>query len=423
MTTTLLVSPDYRSHFEPLASVADLLRERGDRVVVATGEAMTPAAHDRGVEVCTVRLAPGSNDGVADRATFDRTDASALDQFVDATRSGFVATLAHQARARRHELLWRPEVVVRELLDVAARVGADRMVVDQVSLVSTLAARASGLPFVTFVPGHPTQLPVAGERYGDAIAWPQALAPDRESLVALGELAAAVDADLTAVFNSCLASCADGVAAVDSAFAVHGDVVLYRWEESLHDPLRRGRLPNGRADLGPMIDPAVGRAHRSSSERPLVVVSLGTFLAHRDDVLARCAAALRTLPVRAAIAVGPHDPAQVGAVPDDWLVVPWLPQRELLAEAEVLITHGGNGSVQEALANGTRLVVLPMSTDQPAIAADLERTGRGVALDPNALDADFVASVVADLLATPRPDPVQVDAGLALDRALFPPRV
>jgi len=40
------------------------------------------------------------------------------------------------------------------------------------------------------------------------------------------------------------------------------------------------------------------------------------------------------------------------------------------------------------------LVVLPLSTDQFAIAADLDRTGLGVSLDPNRLDPDALRSAI-----------------------------
>ena len=51
----------------------------------------------------------------------------------------------------------------------------DAIVVDHLAFSTTLALRAAGRPFTTFVPGHPTQLPVAGEVYGFPTAWPAAV--------------------------------------------------------------------------------------------------------------------------------------------------------------------------------------------------------------------------------------------------------
>jgi zeaxanthin glucosyltransferase len=116
---------------------------------------------------------------------------------------------------------------------------------------------------------------------------------------------------------------------------------------------------------------------------PIVYVSLGSFLSVRGDVLARIAAALRDLDVRVALATGSTDPAELGDIPADWLVRPFLPQVTLLGHADLAVTHGGNNSVTEAATAGVPMLVLPLSTDQFAGAAALEDAGLGLALAPN----------------------------------------
>ncbi|WP_243216560.1 glycosyltransferase [Frigoribacterium faeni] len=106
-------------------------------------------------------------------------------------------------------------------------------------------------------------------------------------------------------------------------------------------------------------------------------MSFGSFLSVRSDVLGRVAGALRTLGVRAAIALGSGAREDLGEIPSDWLVREFLPQVRLLGAASAAVTHGGNNSVTEAMTAGVPLVVLPFSTDQFAGAAALERTGFG----------------------------------------------
>ena len=120
---------------------------------------------------------------------------------------------------------------------------------------------------------------------------------------------------------------------------------------------------------------------------PFLFVSLGTFLSGRVDVLRRIVDGLRRDGRRVAIATGSTPTAQLGAVPGGWLVRPFLPQIELLGHADGVICHGGNNTVTEALSAGTPLLILPMSTDQFAIAADVERAGVGVSADPNSVAA------------------------------------
>ena len=145
-----------------------------------------------------------------------------------------------------------------------------------------------------------------------------------------------------------------------------------------------------------------------SDGRPLVVVSLGTFLSARSDVLARVAAALRQVEARVAIAIGANDPEVLGPVPADWLVRASLPQVALLEHASLLVTHGGNNSVTEALTHGVPLLVMPFSTDQFDGAAAIERHLAGVALDPNRASRPLIAGSVRGLLQSPPTTPRRI---------------
>jgi len=136
----------------------------------------------------------------------------------------------------------------------------------------------------------------------------------------------------------------------------------------------------------------------------------------RGDVLGRVAEALRGLDVRVAIAVGSSDPAELGPVPDSWLVRAFLPQVALLDGAALAVTHGGNNSVTEAMTAGVPLLVLPFSTDQFAGAAALDAAGFSISLDPNTAGADALREATVALLglgAEPRGRLSELSASLA----------
>jgi UDP:flavonoid glycosyltransferase YjiC (YdhE family) len=154
-----------------------------------------------------------------------------------------------------------------------------------------------------------------------------------------------------------------------------------------------------------------------------VYVSFGSFLSVRGDVLARVAAALRQAGLRAAIATGTTDAADLGPIPGDWLVAEYLPQVRLLASAAAAVTHGGNNSVTEAVGHGVPLLVLPFSTDQFAGAAAIERTGFGRTLDPNAASVDELAAALRDIAEPSFAGRAALAAAAAAQRAQPGPRI
>ncbi|MFL6463714.1 MAG: glycosyltransferase [Bryobacteraceae bacterium] len=63
--------------------------------------------------------------------------------------------------------------------------------------------------------------------------------------------------------------------------------------------------------------------------------------------------------------------------PGSPLVVKFAPQRELLARATLTITHAGLNTTLESLNEGVPLVAVPITSEQPAIAARIRWTGTG----------------------------------------------
>jgi zeaxanthin glucosyltransferase len=471
--TLLVISPDYASHLLPLATLATEWRDRGERVVVATGPATAAIVESFGFERVHLQLGRGSNPGVIRAEEQVAEEDASLRGFFDATRLGMVETLSYQARERLTDLMWQPVATARAVLDVVAAVQPDQIVVDHLAFSARLALVAGGVPFADVVLGHPTALPVGDEVYGCPPEWPAAFggagaarpvgdagrttdvvsnhphawfdstsvvrpgsgaesAP--EGVAGLRELCERVDASFTAEWNAALAELAPHLPPSTSAFGEHGDLLLYNYPGELADPEREHLLPphvwlgsavraepvdaevaawlaEGAtpdpvpdAESEPAVDPA-SAADQVAPAAPFVYVSFGSFLSVRSDVLGRVAEALRRVGVRAAIALGSGDRADLGEVPADWLVREFLPQVTLLDAATAAVTHGGNNSVTEAMTAGVPVVVLPFSTDQFAGAAALERTGVGVALAPNTATVDDLAEALQHVLDLPTRDP------------------
>lgn len=106
-------------------------------------------------------------------------------------------------------------------------------------------------------------------------------------------------------------------------------------------------------------------------EAPLVYASMGTLQNGLERVFQVMIDAARTRQdLQFVIVVGNKlDPAQFMNVPENVVLVTHAPQLELLKRAALCITHAGLNTVVEALAQGVPLVAIPITNDQPGVAA------------------------------------------------------
>lgn len=405
--TLLVISPDYASHLLPLATLATAWRERGEEVVVATGPATDPIVQRFGYRRVDLPLGRGANAGIIRTAQQQAEEAASLEGFFDATRHGMIPTLLYQARERLTDLMWQPEDRACATLAVIEDVAPDAILVDHLAFSARLALHTAGISYGDVVLGHPSALPVAGEVYGFPPAWPAAFAPTTDEQRALRDVCVEVSERFTAQWNEVAARLDSNAPGVEDAFAAHGERVLYNYPGEL--ARTDGRVLPPHVFLG-----STRRAEPEDDEvaawlaagEPFVYVSFGSFLSVRGDVLARVAEALRRIGIRAAISTGATDAAELGPLPQSWLVREYLPQVRLLDHATAAVTHGGNNSVTEAVGAGVPLLVLPFSTDQFAGAAAIERENAGRALDPNAAGVEDLARALSELL-----DPVWTGRG------------
>lgn len=387
--TLLIISPDYASHLLPLATLGTAWRDRGERVVVATGPATAAIVESFGYERVNLQLGKGSNPGVIKAEDQPKGEDDALRGFFDATRRGMVETLAFQAEARLSDLMWEPVRQARAVQQIVADLQPDQVIVDHLAFSARVGLVAAGIAHADVVLGHPSALPVTGEVYGYPPSWPAAFTPSADRLADLRELCERVSASFTTEWNAALLELNPAATPSASAFEEHGDLLLLNYPAELSD---REAVFLGSAIREEAVDPEVEQW--LASDEPFVYVSFGSFLSVRDDVLRSVVEALEAIGMRAAVATG----NSVVEAPENWLVRPFLPQVRLLSKAAAAVTHGGNNSVTEAMHHLVPLLVLPFSTDQFAGAADLERAGFGVALAPNEATVDELADALRRVL-------------------------
>ncbi len=118
---------------------------------------------------------------------------------------------------------------------------------------------------------------------------------------------------------------------------------------------------------------------------PLVYLTLGTVFPHMTfaaDVYRLLLQALEALDVRVLLTVGhAFDLDRLGAVPERAHVERWVDHDRVFAAADVVVCHGGSGTVLGAIDAGVPMVVLPFFSDQHTNAQLVERHRLGLVVE------------------------------------------
>jgi UDP:flavonoid glycosyltransferase YjiC (YdhE family) len=137
--------------------------------------------------------------------------------------------------------------------------------------------------------------------------------------------------------------------------------------------------------------------------RPVVHVTQGTLdNADLGRLLRPAMAALAGDDVLVVATTGGPDPGPMRAgLPANVRLERFIPHDRLLPHVDVMITNGGYGGVQQALANGVPLVVAGNSEDKPEVAARVRWSGTGIDLRTGKPSPARIAQAVRRVLAVP----------------------
>jgi UDP:flavonoid glycosyltransferase YjiC (YdhE family) len=132
-----------------------------------------------------------------------------------------------------------------------------------------------------------------------------------------------------------------------------------------------------------------------------VYFTLGTvFQPDTDDLFTRVLTGLRALSANVIVTVGErNDPAALGPQPPHVRIERFIPQDDLLPTCDLVISHGGSGSILGTLAHGLPSLVLPLGADQPHNAQRILTLGLGQTLEPATLTPADVTQAATEVLA------------------------
>jgi zeaxanthin glucosyltransferase len=294
------------------------------------------------------------------------------------------------------------ETILESLPRIVQANGVDALLLDTVHFYAELGAMRLGIPYIHV--SNALHLDYSGYTPLCLYGWPHqetpaALARNREGVAKFAKLLQSNNAGVRAYAEkaglkidwedpgftlSPLAS----ITQVPRAF----DFESSHWPSQFHHtgPFHDGK---GRENVDFPWERLTGE--------PLIYASMGTILNGRVDVFRTIVAALsKHKDLQLVLSVGDQiDPQQIGPVPNNAIIVQRAPQLELLKQTSVCITHSGLNTVLESLAQGVPQVAIPVTFDQPGVAARIVDKQTGVVTSLDKLTADHLATLLKEVLS------------------------
>jgi len=125
---------------------------------------------------------------------------------------------------------------------------------------------------------------------------------------------------------------------------------------------------------------------------PVILITQGTVAQNHDDLIRPAIEALKEEKV--IVLVVPINEGELGCLPENTFSAPYIPFGNLLPHVDIMITNGGFGGAQNALAHGIPLIITGATEDKMEVAARVENSGAGINLRKQTNAADIKNAVV-----------------------------
>ena len=301
-------------------------------------------------------------------------------------------------------LLTQTEAILKSLPAIVKANGIDALIIDTVQFYAELGAMQLGMPYVHvanavhFDYSGYTPLCLYGWRHETT---PAALARNREGVAKAANLLNSLNGGIKAHAESIglkidwnnLDSTVSPLALITQVPQAF-DFESSHWPSQFHHtgPFHNGK---GREKVDFPWERLTGE--------PLVYASMGTILNGQVDVFRTIVAAVaKNKNLQLVLSIGDQiDPKRIGPVPNNAIVVKRAPQLELLKRATVCITHAGLNTALESLAQGVPQLAIPVTYDQPGVAARIAHKRTGVVTSLDKLTADHLAFLLNEVLTDP----------------------
>lgn len=152
--------------------------------------------------------------------------------------------------------------------------------------------------------------------------------------------------------------------------------------------------------VGPLLwEPASETVAPPAGTAPVVLVAPSTSQDADHALLRAALAGLAREPVRVIATYNGRAPDSSVTVPANAVLVPWLSYAKTMPACDLVVCHGGHGTLARALVSGRPVVICPAAGDMAENAARAEWAGVGVRLPRRLLSAGTLGLAVRRALA------------------------
>src|SRR5215468_5010842 len=372
-------------HLNPMTTLARTLQSRGHDVVFMSLADVAPCVEAAGLPFvpCAEAAYPAGSLGKLVRRLSALSGEEALHFTVNAMMKGYTAAL------------------FASLPDTLSKAGVDGIVLDQYQLYVELIPMHLRMPFVHV--SNALHVDYTGRTPICFVDWPyqtggEALARNLEGVRRARRLLEPVTAMAQTYARKVGLS-------VDWQNP-HATLSPLAWVTQCPRAFDFGRAPDFPQFhyAGPFHD---GRGRmdfefpwQQLTGEPIVYASMGTLQNGLVDIfrsITQAASKLKELQFVLAVG-GQLNPKQLGAVPANVVVVSHAPQIEVLKRSSLCITHAGLNTALESLSNGVPMLALPITNDQPGVAARIAAKKVGVVLSPDHASPRNVVAAIHQVL-------------------------
>lgn len=151
--------------------------------------------------------------------------------------------------------------------------------------------------------------------------------------------------------------------------------------------------------LEPVSFPGISFPFDQLTGQPLIYASLGTLQNRKWEIFEAIAEGCLDLDAQLVISLGNPNSEELDLnLPGSPIVVPYAPHQQLIEKASLVITHAGMNTTLGALSSGVPLVAIPITNEQPGIAARIVWTGTGEVVSLSKLSQNSLRKAIEQVL-------------------------